>query len=475
MKKIFLLAAITLFGLASCDLTEMPVTATDTDKALATFDGLNNATAVVYANLRGEEWYGSYTSIMPDVMGGNCVAGDPINTGRGGMFNNWNFTANGGWSIWSYAYTTILQCNNVIFQIKNHRDTYLAEEGVTEQDLDNIMAECLFMRAFSYFDLVRWYSKAYNPATAITDLGVPIANEDRNISAVEQPARATLAENYSNIVKDLTDARSLMSKSYIRAGVKDNTATCTYYVIEALLARVYLYMKDYPNAEAMATSVISSGKYAVADETQFVSMWTEPIWSGTPEIIFSAYVALGESATSPGMVTSPNEYGDIRVSKDYIDILEPQDVRFTMLQTSAKYSEYYWPAKYMGKGDGQVSYSSIAIIRTSEMYLIRAEALNKQGKDGTADLNMVATNRGATAYVAATEDNIFKENRKEFAFEGHIYHDYKRFGKDLDRTDVNATNNVDLPADSYLWLMPISLSELEVNENLKQNDGYEDQ
>ena len=53
MKKIFLLGAVTLFALASCDLTEEPVTALQTDIALATYDGLNEATTVPYVILRG--------------------------------------------------------------------------------------------------------------------------------------------------------------------------------------------------------------------------------------------------------------------------------------------------------------------------------------------------------------------------------------------------------------------------------------
>ena len=62
---------------------------------------------------------------------------------------------------------------------------------------------------------------------------------------------------------------------------------------------------------------------------------------------------------------------------------------------------------------------------------------------------------------------------KEFAFEGHIYHDYKRFGRGVERTDVIAgTSNQNVPADSYLWLMPMSTSELDVNPYLVQNPGY---
>lgn len=476
MKKIFLLGAVTLFALASCDLTEEPATALQTDIALATYDNLNEATSVPYVNLRGEGWYGSYTSLMLDVMCGNAVAGDPIYTGRSSMFNNWLFTADGGWSTYGSAYTAIYQCNNVIFKIRNDRDTYLAESGVTDQMLDNLMGECLFMRALSYFDLVRFYSKPYNAATAGTDLGVPIISEDPVVSAVALPKRETVQKVYEYIVTDLTTALDCMDETYIRANVLDTKATCTYHVIEALLARVYLYMHDYEKAEEMATKVITCGDYTIANASQFVTTWTEDTWSANREIIFGVFSvqAEGQISNGNGMLTDPvNGYGEVRVSEDWSSLLDANDIRLTMCEGAANYPGYIWPAKYR-KASG-IAYSNVPILRISEMYLIRAEARYYQDNfDGAlADLTTVTSNRNAPAYSAATLDNIFNENRKEFAFEGHIYHDYKRFGRGVERTDVIAgTSNQNVPADSYLWLMPMATSETDVNPNLVQNPGY---
>ena len=476
MKKIFLLGAVTLFALASCDLTEEPATALQTDIALATYDNLNEATSVPYVNLRGEGWYGSYTSLMLDVMCGNAVAGDPIYTGRSSMFNNWLFTADGGWSTYGSAYTAIYQCNNVIFKIRNDRDTYLAESGVTDQMLDNLMGECLFMRALSYFDLVRFYSKPYDAATAGTDLGVPIISEDPVVSAVALPKRETVQKVYEYIVTDLTTALDCMDETYIRANVLDTKATCTYHVIEALLARVYLYMHDYEKAEEMATKVITCGDYTIANASQFVTTWTEDTWSANREIIFGVFSvqAEGQISNGNGMLTDPvNGYGEVRVSEDWSSLLDANDIRLTMCEGAANYPGYIWPAKYR-KASG-IAYSNVPILRISEMYLIRAEArYYLDNFDGAlADLTTVTSNRNAPAYSAATLDNIFNENRKEFAFEGHVYHDFKRFGRAVERTDIiPGTSNQNVPADSYLWLMPMATSERDVNPNLVQNPGY---
>lgn len=476
MKKILILFAVTL-GLVSCDLTTPPEIYLDYDKALATYEGLDDATAVVYSAFRGEGWYGAYTSIYPDVMCGNCVAGIPLNTGRGMNFQQWTFTKTGGFTIYGNAYANILRCNNVIFKIKNSRSSYLSSE-VSDQDLDNLMAECLFVRAYSYFDLVRWYSKPYtatDPTAA--NSGMPIVSEDPDVSVLDKPARAALKDNYDLIVDDLKTALDIIDPAYTRADVYDAKCAVSSGAIEALLARVYLYMGDYENAKTHATNVINSGDYMIANATEYLTLWSNTVWEATGEIIFGAYVSNVEGYlnSSPGGMTHPDEYGDLRVSQDLLDLMQDTDVRKTMLRTSDAHPGYYWPNKYQGKDGGPVAYSSIPMIRISEMYLIRAEA-NLKLNDGTGalnDLNTVATNRNASAYTEVRMDNIFNERRIELAFEGHIFHDYKRLQRDLERTDiVPGQSNANVPADSKYWCMPIAESEFDVNPNLVQNPGW---
>lgn len=485
MKKIFLLAAVTLsLGLVSCDLTTDPEIYLDTDKALETYDGLDGAAAVTYSAFRGEGWYGLYTSLYPDVMCGNCVAGVPLNSGRGMNFQQWTFTAAGGFTIYGNAYANILRCNNVIFAIKNDSEKYLKEEGVTQQDLDNIMAECLFVRALSYFDLVRWYAQPYQVAAAapegdVKSLGAPIVSEDPNVSVLEKPARATTVKNYENIVSDLTTALDLIEPGFVRAGVADQKCAVSEGAIEALLARVYLYMQEYELAEAHATNVINSGNYAIASVADYQTLWADQNWNATPEIIFGAFVNQNEGGlnSSPGNLTHPDEYGDIRVSNDLLVLFDDADVRKTMLRTSPDYAGYYWPNKYQGKDGGPLMYSSIPMIRISEMYLLRAEARllgpSKNQAGAMSDMNVITSNRNAQAYNTVTLDDIFNERRKELAFEGHLFHDYKRLQRDLVRTDIiSGQSNDNVPKDSKYWCMPFAESEFDVNPNLTQNPGW---
>lgn len=480
MKKILVLFAVTL-GLVSCDLTTPPEIYLDYDKALSTYEGLDDATAVVYSAFRSEGWYGLTTTLYPDVMCGNCVAGVPITTGRGMSYQQWSFTASGGFSIYGSAYANILRCNNVIFKIRNQASSYLSDE-VSQQDLNNLLAECLFVRAYSYFDLVRWYAQPYAvaknaPQGSAYSLGTPLVSEDPDKSVIDKPARAATVENYAAIVADLKEALAVISPTYVRAGVYDTKCAVSMGAIEALLARVYLYMEEWDLAKTHATNVINSGNYMIADATEYQTFWSNTVWDATGEIIFGAYVSQVEGSlnSSPGALTSPDGYGDVRVSNDLLKIMEDGDVRKTMLRTSDMYSGYYWPNKYQGKDGGPIAYSSIPLIRISEMYLVRAEA-NYNLKDlnaATEDINLIASKRNAKEYSVVTGDDIFNERRRELAFEGHIFHDYKRLQKDLVRTDiVEGQSNQNIPADSKYWCMPISESEIDVNPSLVQNPGW---
>ena len=203
------------------------------------------------------------------------------------------------------------------------------------------------------------------------------------------------------------------------------------------------------------------------------------------ETIFEVYVSqsdgssssLGDYLTAPETASGAG-YGDVRVSNDLLSLYEESDVRLTGLtKTNAQYPGYRWSTKYPGKG-GQLAYNNVPIIRISEMYLIRAEALYRgatiSGVTALDDLNQVATSRGASAYSQVNIDNLFNERRKEFLFEGQVYFDMKRLQRSLTRTDYDLdplTKDIDFP--SYRWAFPIPENDILYNSNLVQNPGYQ--
>ena len=452
---------------------------------LSTFEGIDGATAGNYRAVIS--WYGASFPLTFDVMCGNGMVG-PVNTGRMRQEPAWNYTSTSTMGLWSSAYSAILGCNKALTAINEGK---FSRNGVSDEQINNIKAENLFLRALAYFDLVRVYAQPYgyikaNGITGVEAMGVPIVLKD-DLSA--RPSRNTVAEVYENlIIPDLVEAERLMSDSYVRAGVKDVVATVTKPVIQALMARVYLHHEDWQLAADYATKVIKNGRFRLLSGDRFVSMWDGSVdvapQSGS-EIIFEVYVSqsdgsrsdLGDYLTAPEVAGGAG-YGDVRVSNDLIDLYDATDVRLTGLtKTNSRYPGYRWSTKYPGKG-GLLAYNNVPVLRISEMYLIRSEAIYRgatvSGVTAIDDLNRVATNRNAEAYATVTLDNLFEESRKEFLFEGHIFFDMKRLQKSLVRTDYDLDplmKNIDFP--SYRWALPIPENDILNNKNMDQNPGYQ--
>ena len=266
--------------------------------ALSTFEGIDGATAGNYRAVIS--WYGASFPLTFDVMCGNGMVG-PVNTGRMRQEPAWNYTSTSTMGLWSSAYSAILGCNKALTAINEGK---FSRNGVSDEQINNIKAENLFLRALAYFDLVRVYAQPYgyikaNGITGVEAMGVPIVLKD-DLSA--RPSRNTVAEVYENlIIPDLVEAERLMSDSYVRAGVKDVVATVTKPVIQALMARVYLHHEDWQLAADYATKVIKNGRFRLLSGDRFVSMWDGSVdvapQSGS-EIIFEVYVSQSDGSRS---------------------------------------------------------------------------------------------------------------------------------------------------------------------------------
>ena len=137
--------------------------------------------------------------------------------------------------------------------------------------------------------------------------------------------------------------------------------------------------------------------------------------------------------------------------------------------------------KYQGKGEGNATstpdVSNVIVLRLSEMYLNRAEALANgasiAGASAVSDINTIRTNRGASEISAAGLTVIANERRLELNFEGHYWFDLARLGSSITYSDATARGGITgVPSDSKYWALPIPKSQMDVNENLEQNPGY---
>ncbi len=507
-----MLSALVLTGCKDF-LVQEPITSQSTEQLLSEYNGLNNATFGAYSPLSSNSWYGgTYFILDADTKAGLAAWPKSSDFTSGRMMTGFtlNYNENSTWGLWSYAYYVISAANNVIEQLDLNGEN-LVSSFVTQQDLDNLRAECLFLRALSHFDLVRSYATTTDP-----DNGVPVILITDKTST-EQPARNTIREVYDQIEKDLRQADSLMAPDYTRSGVADARAVATPGAIKALLARVYLYdatfSKDkakYQLAADYATEVINSGNYRMWTASEYPTVWGNA--AGDGEVIFEVYgvKANGYDAywEAPTHMTNPNGYADVCASPKIYEAYEDGDVRGktgvrqgvgpnddgAMFCTDAdSKSGDYWPMKYPGKGLGDVTgtpdQNNTIVLRLSEMYLIRAEAtLNGASTEASAqaDLNMIRSNRGASTTKAASRQTIWEEYMLEFCFEGQYWFTTARMATSGDANynfaQITYTTSNDEAsrrgtagisgADNKFWAMPISRSERDVNTKLAQTKGF---
>lgn len=480
MKKIMkktiiglaLIATASTFTACNGFLDEEPLMKQSNELTYSTFDGLDMAGAALYTRFQSDSWYDGSFVLMSELRAGN--AKNPLSIAGSGRYRNdtqWNYNESSTMSgLWAYAYYTISYANNIL----NNIDA--ADKGdATEQDVNNLKAEALFVRALCHFDLVTTFAQPY---TVQPDgLGVPVILVTEN----GQPARNTVREVYDQVVKDLTEAESLMSDNYARAGVTDAAAAATKPAIQALLSRVYLYMGQWQNAADYATKVINSGKFSLASGADYTGMFSAAVAPAGGEVIFEVYGSKqndywdNSGWTHLSYITSwgngNDGSADVCATSDLVNMYEAGDIR---LQFFDKNENDYLVTKYAGKAGSVPRETNIPVLRLSEMYLNRAEAISNgasiSGASVSGDLQAIAEKRNATV---PAQYSVFDERRKELMFEGHIVYDYARTAKALNRTDFDGNVNQNIPAaPDYRWAMPIPKSELDANPNMEQNPGY---
>ncbi len=474
MKKILFGIALVSAGLlSSCGekfLEEEPLLKQSNELTFSDFGSLNSAGAALYGMMQSDSWYDGQFVLQSELRAGN--AKNPTSMPGSGRYREdtqWNYTESVTSALWTYAYYTIARANNVINNLEGK-----VSAKVTQQQVDNLKAEALFMRALCHFELVTVYAQPYNNTT--DTLGVPVVLVTEN----GKPARNSKKEVYNQVVKDLTEAESLMSDDFSRTddGASDAAAVTSKAAIQALLSRVYLYMEQWQKAADYATKVINNKSYALADTASYVSMFNAATAPKGGEIIFEVYGSDkneywdNSGWTHLSYLTSLDGSGDICATKDLYDLYSDGDVRKNLF---TKNGNDYFYTKYVGKAGANPRQTNVPVLRLSEMYLNRAEAIingaSVSGVTALSDMKTIAAARNSQP-EAATRAGIFIERRKELAFEGHILFDYARTNQSIQRKDFDETVNQNIAYPSYMWAMPIPKHEMDVNPNMVQNTGY---
>lgn len=142
---------------------------------------------------------------------------------------------------WANLYKQLFTINTVVTQVMD-------SEGGTTAEKTAVKAAALVHRAYIYCVLVNIYAKAYNPATAAADPGVPLMlapNFGTNLT------RASVAKVYDQIIADLNEAiPSLPDKPDFIS----NPSKASAY---AIMARAYLYKRDFTAAGESASASLA--------------------------------------------------------------------------------------------------------------------------------------------------------------------------------------------------------------------------
>ncbi|MDY6801756.1 MAG: RagB/SusD family nutrient uptake outer membrane protein [Bacteroidota bacterium] len=467
MKKImkylpilFMIFAL-LFSSCEDELEQLPPEQLSNELSLSTYANLELATNGIYTQLYSANWYGRDFTVIADLKGGNGKS-SPLFSGRFQTEYNWANSEGSSSNFFDNAYILIARANNVINAIADFE-----QPGVTEAQLNQLEGEALFLRALAYFDLVRMYAQpySYDPSS----LGVPIVL----VTEIGEPARNTVGEVYDQIVSDLTTAEAKIGTP--DRGQTDPVGLASKPAVQALLAKVYLYMENWQGAADYATKVINNSNFSLYTTADYLTVWGT---NAASEVIFEVF---GNSTQSGwpgfdeiGYIYYIDGYGDVCASNDLLNLYEPGDVRAGVFTSHPDHAGFYWPTKYPGKESIRVN--NIVVLRLAEMYLIRSEALLKgasvSGATAVGDYNAVRTNRGLTAAGTVSLEDVWDERRRELCFEGNELWDLSRTGRGLVRTDYSGAGDANISFPDYRWAMPIPATEMDRNPNMKQNPGY---
>ena len=431
--------------------------------------------------MRSSAYYGRNFLMYANAKGGDLTI---YSQGRGldGLYTFNHSVTTGSYSgYWNHIYHCILQANSLLESIEKIQD-----EGSTE-NFDNYKGQALTARALMYFDLVRLYGKPYTEDKSA--LGVP--NITKPLDASAQPLRATVEENYRQIIDDLKAGAPLISKS------KSN-GYLNYYGNMALQARVNLYMGNNAEALAAAQEVINSSDYSLYSNGDWVDSWGAQYGS---ESIFELAILPTEGdlgTSSLGFYLRRKGHGSssaagwFMASDYFLDRLgeDPDDVRWGVMSYD-EVSEDHLGASYkysgglslLGDGKSTGTAVNIKVIRLSEVYLIAAEAALSSDKELAVEyLNTIrsrAPNLEPATASNITLDMILDERSKELFTEGHRFFDMMRLNKSITYNDDLggiAVTNRDKTIDRsfYKTILPISQDEINANPGIKaqQNPGY---
>lgn len=511
MKKIFFIFAIALGILSvSCnkDLTQIPISQGTTLTFYQSPSDFIQGVNAAYSSLRGyPDRLLNLSEIRSDNIYGVSDLGvrdwDPINSFQKAITGNLYVE-----EAWSADFNGIFRANTVLEQIK--KNGALINSITLQTRLD---AEAHFLRAFYYFDLVKYFGK------------VPIIDHTVIASEANTIARSSVTDVYKLIIADLQAAIANLPASYTGVDV----GRATKYAAEGLLAQVYLArsgptygvegpglgLSEWNLALPLLQDIISSGLFTLNASYANIFAYANQNPAVNKEAVFDVMYLTGASGTGSTYGATfcwdlcPNMYFKsindsksngaleaIPVSNDLISKYAATDVRKAFTIHTAPYNNVGstetrpFFQKYLdftkipstSRFDWGINFITI---RYTDVVLMKAECVLKgtpgsQATDVDAVVNQIRTRAGVgtPALTGVTLAQLYNERRLEFADEGSRWFDLQRSGNLI--TSMNSWIAVDdairkqmNPVVAGYIVYPVPQSQLDAIPGLyTQNTGY---
>ncbi|SDF12011.1 SusD family protein [Mucilaginibacter pineti] len=395
-------------------------------------------------------------------------------------------TRNFGFLPWELAYRKLFFVNAAIEGISS-------SETLTPAVRQQLLGEAKFMRAYFYFYLVNLFGD------------VPLAlGTDPQVNRLLP--RTPVSDIYAQVITDLKDAQRLLSKNYLGGNLNTTTTERvrpTFWAATALLARVYLYHKDYRDAITQADEVINNVNFSLSPlNTAFLKNSTETIFAFQT----ANETSLSNTREAELFLLTPAGIGAgtsfFYLSEYVYDAFEAGDDRKAQWTSTLTFGGQTYP--YATKYKSGVPQTAIdeyeIVLRLGEQYLIRAEARARLAAPdlvgAIADLNTLRTRARAVATVAIpnplpdlpaglTQAQVLvaveHERQTELFTEwGHRWFDLIRSPgfNDSSKTRADEVMPAVAVTKGGTWapfkkLLPIPQSEFNADPNLgSQNPGY---
>ncbi|MHA7941605.1 RagB/SusD family nutrient uptake outer membrane protein [Formosa sp. 3Alg 14/1] len=342
---------------------------------------------------------------------------------------------------WGPFYKIIAQCNLVLEETAK-LDESLFDDGL--EGKEKILGEAYFLRAFTYFYMVKVWGDVPLVLDAVTEVNDVLTDDGYIVNVPQNPELEVLEQ----CIADLK-----IAEGYLDYGVFGNVEWAVQGnkgSVQALMAHVYLWMDKPAESEVAAGNMIDQGGYSLVDYTDSLAVVNMFIGRST-EGVFELNIDYedSESYSNNGMaqrtayypyidIPGYNEAGStLNIIKSSVEPLyDTTDVRikrfFGFWETERPITLKYASVVYEDEANKTIATThgvcNTLLFRLSGIMLLRAEALAKLGQYGEARtlLNTIRTRAGAPDFDGADTDlqhEIYLERTRELISEGHAYFD----------------------------------------------------